>query len=158
MRKQITLERTLRAPIAAVWELWTTKAGLESWWGPDGFAITVVAIDLRPGGELHYVMSAVGAEQIAYMQRANMPVSHDVRDVYTEVVPNRRLAYRKTVDFVPGVAPYEAATVVELDETPVGVRMVIHLDAMHDDAWTMRATQGWEMQLGKLAKVLACAA
>lgn len=41
MKKTITLERTYRAPIADVWEMWTTKEGIESWWGPDGFAVTV---------------------------------------------------------------------------------------------------------------------
>jgi hypothetical protein len=32
------LERTYRVPIEDLWELWTTKAGFESWWGPEGFA------------------------------------------------------------------------------------------------------------------------
>ncbi len=154
-RKQITLERTFQAPIADVWALWTTKDGIESWWGPEGFAVTVKHIDLRPGGELLYVMAAVAAEQIAFMKRANMPVAHDARIVYTEVVPNRRLAYRHDVDFVPGVATYTVDTVVELTETPAGVRMVLRFDAMHDDVWTERATMGWNMELGKLAKVLA---
>jgi uncharacterized protein YndB with AHSA1/START domain len=32
-RRRIALERTFVAPVEDVWELWTTKAGLESWWG-----------------------------------------------------------------------------------------------------------------------------
>jgi uncharacterized protein YndB with AHSA1/START domain len=157
-KKQVTLERTFRAPIADVWALWTTKDGIESWWGPDGFAVTVEHLDLRVGGELRYLMRAVAAEQVAFMQRANMPVVHPARFVYTEIAPNQRLAYRHDVDFVPGVAAYAVDTVVELAETPAGVRMVLRLDPMHDDEWTRRATMGWDQQLGKLDKVLGCAA
>ena len=39
--RRLTLERTYRAPLEKVWELWTTKAGIESWWGPDGFTVEV---------------------------------------------------------------------------------------------------------------------
>ena len=33
-------------------------------------------------------------------------------------------------------------------------RLVLTIDAMHDDTWTGRMVMGWEMELGKLAKVL----
>jgi len=153
-KKQVTLERTFRAPIADVWALWTTKDGIESWWGPEGFSVTVKRIDLRPGGELLYVMAATAPEQIAFMKRANMPIAHDARIVYTEVTPHRRLAYMHDVDFGPGVAAYVFVTVVEPTETASGVRMVLRFDAMHDDTWTERATMGWQSELGKLEKVL----
>ena len=54
-------------------------------------------------------------------------------------MPNRRLAYRHDVDFVPGVATYAVDTVVELVETPAGVRMVLRFDAMHDDVCEVEA-------------------
>jgi uncharacterized protein YndB with AHSA1/START domain len=155
VKKQITMERTFAAPIADVWALWTTKEGIESWWGPQGFEVTVMRLELRPGGELLYVMRAVDAERIAFMQRANMPVAHEARIVYTDIQINRRIAYRHDVDFVPGVAAYAVDTVVELDETPTGVHMVLRLDAMHDDTWTRRMADGWESELQKLEKVLA---
>ena len=53
-KKRIRLERMLDGDIADVWDLWTTKEGIESWWGPDGFAVTVQELDLRPGGTLRY--------------------------------------------------------------------------------------------------------
>jgi len=40
-RRRVRLERTYQAPIEDVWELWTTKEGIESWWGPGGFRVTV---------------------------------------------------------------------------------------------------------------------
>ena len=35
LRPKINLERTLHAPVEDVWEAWTTKKGLEAWWGPE---------------------------------------------------------------------------------------------------------------------------
>jgi uncharacterized protein YndB with AHSA1/START domain len=153
-RKRITLERVYRADVRDVWELWTTKAGIESWWGPGGFAVTVRKLDLRPGGELLYAMTAVGAPQVEFMKKAGMPVTQECRITFTEVVPRRRLVYIHLADFIPGVDPYDVATMVELSETAQGVRMLLTFDAMHDDEWTKRATMGWESELGKLAAVL----
>jgi uncharacterized protein YndB with AHSA1/START domain len=154
-RRRVTLERTFAAPIDEVWELWTTKDGIESWWGPDGFAVTVQQIDLRPGGELVYEMTATAPEQMEFLKKAGMPATTVSRLRYTEVVPPRRLAYSHTADFIPGVEPYEVPTTVELEEVPDGVRMVLSFTAMHDEHWTNLAVMGWESELGRLAKLLA---
>ncbi len=154
MRKRITLERMYRADIADVWDLWTTKEGIESWWGPGGFVVNVRKLDLRPGGELLYAMTAIDPPQVAFMKKAGMPLTQELRITFSEVVPKRRLAYVHLADFIPGVEPYDVATVVELHSMPDGVRMVLTFDAMHSDEWTKRATMGWEGELGKLAAVL----
>jgi uncharacterized protein YndB with AHSA1/START domain len=148
------MERTWQARIEEVWELWTTKEGIESWWGPDGFAVKVHELDLRPGGELRYAMIATAPQQIEFMKKAGIPLTTEARVRYTEVAPPRRLAYVHLADFIPGVAPYEVAHLVELEETGKEVRMTLTIDAMHDEEWTKRAVMGWESELGKLAKVL----
>ena len=154
-REKITMERTFASPIEDVWELWTTKEGCESWWGPDGFTVKVHAIDLRPEGELRYAMIAADSDKIEFMKRAGMPTTTEARLRYTEVVENRRLGYVHHTDFVPGVAPYDVATLVELHPTASGVRMVLTFDPMHDAHWTKMAVMGWESQLGRLEKRLA---
>jgi uncharacterized protein YndB with AHSA1/START domain len=154
MRKRISLERVYQADVQDVWDLWTTKEGIESWWGPGGFAVTVRKLDLRPGGELLYAMTAIDPPQVEFMKKAGMPLSHDARITFTEIVPRRRLAYVHLADFIPGVDPYDVATVVELHPTERGVRMVLTFDAMHDEEWTRRATMGWESELGKLEALL----
>ena len=45
--RRITMERTYESSIEDVWELWTTKEGIESWWGPEGFTTEVLKLDLR---------------------------------------------------------------------------------------------------------------
>jgi uncharacterized protein YndB with AHSA1/START domain len=153
-RRTISIERTFKAAIEDVWALWTTKEGIESWWGPEGFAVEVHELDLRPGGELAYAMSATGPDQIEFMKKAGMPVTTEHRLTFTEVVPPRRLAYTHPADFIPGVKAYTVATKVELDTSPQGVRMVLTFDAMHDEHWTKMAVMGWESELDKLAKLL----
>ena len=150
-RRRVTLERVYRADLQDVWELWTTSAGIESWWGPGGFQVTVRKLDLRAGGELLYAMTAIGPQQVAFMKQAGMPLTQELRITFTDVQPMTRLAYVHLADFIPGVDPYDVATVVELHETDDGVRMVLTFDAMHSDEWTERATMGWESELGKLA-------
>jgi len=154
MKKRITLERVYRADVQDVWDLWTTKKGIESWWGPGGFVVTVRKLDLRPGGELLYAMTASDPPQMAFMKKAGMPLTTEARITFTEVVPQRRLAYVHLADFIPGVEPYDVATVVELHATSDGVRLVLTFEAMHNDEWTGRAVMGWESELGKLAAVL----
>jgi uncharacterized protein YndB with AHSA1/START domain len=128
-RKGITLERTYQADVQDVWDLWTTKEGIESWWGPGGFSVKVRSLDLRPGGLLLYAMTAIDPPQVAFMKRAGMPLTTEARITFTEVVPRRRLAYVHLADFIPGVEPYDVETVVELHPTSHGVRMVLTFEA-----------------------------
>jgi len=153
-RPKLTLERTFKASIDEVWELWTTREGIESWWGPEGFSVTVSALDLRPGGDLLYTMRAVEPEQMEYMVKAGMPLSTDHKLTFTEVDPPRRLAYRDMADFIPDVEPYEVDTVIELSEVEDGVRMVLTFDRMHDERWTELARMGRESELARLAAIL----
>ncbi len=155
-RPRLTLERTFRAPIHEVWELWTTRKGIEAWWGPEGFSVDVRSLELRAGGDLVYVMSAVAQEQIDYMKKAGMPVSTQHALTFTEVIPPRRLAYRSMVDFVPGVDAYEVETLLELHEVDGGgTRLVLTFDAMHDDRWTQLARMGHESELERLERVIS---
>jgi uncharacterized protein YndB with AHSA1/START domain len=153
-RRRITLERVYRADVQDVWDLWTTKEGIESWWGPGGFAVTVRKLDLRPGGELLYAMTAIDPPQIEFMKKAGMPLTQTLRITYTEIVPLRRLAYVHLTDFIPGVEPYDVATVVELQRVAEDVRMILSFDAMHSDEWTERAVMGWTSELGRLDALL----
>src|SRR6202051_1845860 len=154
-RAQFSIERSYAASIYEARALWATKAGIESWWGPAGFDVTVTSLDLRSGGELVYLMTATAPEQVAFMKRAGMPISTECRVTYTEVSPPGRLAYKTLTDFVPDVTPYEVATVVELQATADRVKLTVTFDAMHDDLWTERARAGHESQMRKLDGLLA---
>jgi uncharacterized protein YndB with AHSA1/START domain len=130
------LERTYDAPAELVWELLTTAAGLNQWWAPDGFETRVTELDLIPGGQVRYTMTATAPEQVAYMRDAGLPLSTVLHKTFTEVGPATRLAYLSPIDFVPGHEPYEHLTTV--DVAPAGDRttVVVTLDPLHDETWT----------------------
>jgi uncharacterized protein YndB with AHSA1/START domain len=153
-RRRVNIERMFTAAIEDVWELWTTKEGIESWWGPDGFDVKVRKLDFRPGGELLYDMTAIAPDQIEFLKKAGMPLTTPSFVTYTEVVPLKRFAFTQLADFIPNVKPYQVAMTVEFDTSPRGVRMVLTLDAMHDEYWTKLAVMGWESELNKLARLL----
>jgi uncharacterized protein YndB with AHSA1/START domain len=153
-QETITFERVFQATIEDVWELWTTQEGLESWWGPEGFTTRVHRIDVRAGGELHYAMTATAPEQIGFLERAGLPLTTEQRVVYRKVAPPTELAYVSRADFIPGVAPYDVTTRVELRAEGANVRMLVTIDAMHDAHWTKMAALGWQSQLDRLTRLL----
>jgi len=154
-RSTTTLERFYHARPEVVWELWTTKTGMESWWGPAGFATEVTEMDVRPGGRIVYLMSAVDPEVRAFVRSRGTPEATQSVLTIHEVVRNRRLVTTNRVDFIAGVAPYEVGMTMELEARPGGTRLLVTLDAMHDKGWTEMAVKGWESQLENLARLLA---
>jgi uncharacterized protein YndB with AHSA1/START domain len=154
MRDDRLIERVVPARAEAVWDLWTTPEGIERWWAPEGFRVDVRRLDLRPGGELVYDMTAVGSEQVAFMRDAGMPVTTTSRKTFTEIARAERLGYDTLVDFVPGVEPYTALTVVELMEEADGLRIAMRMQPLHDEEWTARLVAGRETELENLARLL----
>lgn len=152
--KHFVIDRALKAPVDKVWRMWTTKQGLEKWWGPEGFTSTVLHLDVRVGGRFEIEMTAVLPEIVAHLEAAGMGKTSTAKGDYTEIDLNRRLVYTNAVDFVPGVPPYTSTTLVELSASNGGTRLLITNDVMHDEQWTLMATMGWTQQIDKLEKLL----
>ncbi|HVP25064.1 MAG TPA: SRPBCC domain-containing protein [Methanomicrobiales archaeon] len=153
-KKKITLERTFRATAKQVWELWTTRKGLESWWGPEGFVTKVNRLEVRPGGKFDYEMTATGPEQVEAMQKANLPLTSRAKGTYTEIKGPHRLIYKTLADFIPGVTPYEVTTLVEIQIVPGGVRLTVIEDVMHNEEWTRMSEMGMGSSLDRLARIV----
>jgi uncharacterized protein YndB with AHSA1/START domain len=51
---EFSITRVFDAPRELVFKAWTEPERLAQWWGPQGFAVAVVKLDLRPGGVFHY--------------------------------------------------------------------------------------------------------
>jgi len=132
------LERTYDAPAELVWELCTTAAGLGEWFAPDGFESRVSELELRPGRQLRYTMTATAPEQVAFMRNTGNPLSIEVCKTFTEVAPPTRLAYRSLIDFVPGHEPYEHLTTIDIEPAGNRTNLAMTLDPLHDETWTQR--------------------
>ncbi len=90
-KRPILIELTFPAAQQDLWEMWTTKEGIESWWGPEGISSTVRTLELQVGGRLEIVMSpkdSVGQEN-----------SMVEKITFTEITPMTGLSF---TDRFPG--------------------------------------------------------
>lgn len=147
---KIVIERSYRASIQEVWELWTTKAGFESWWGPQGFRVEVEAIEPEVGGALLYEMIADTPEMVEAMKAMGRPSSHPTRSRFTELKLHERLQLTNVIDFIPGVPTYKSEIGVDFRVEGDQVRMTVTLDRLHSDEFTKMQEQGFTSQLTKL--------
>jgi hypothetical protein len=80
------------ATLDEVWAMWTTKDGIESWWGPEGFAVFVREIDVRPDGTLLYEMRAIDPRSTSPRSSGRRTRSRASRGAHAHVlVGDRRL-------------------------------------------------------------------
>ncbi len=153
--QKIVIERSYKASVEEIWQLWTTKKGFESWWGPQGFRADVHEIDARVGGKLRYDMIADSPEMIAAMKQMGQPVSHATHSQFSDLKLHERLVITSVIDFLPGVAPYENQIEVALSVVGENVLMVVTLHGMHTDDFTKMQKEGFTSQLTKLDKRFA---
>lgn len=153
--ESIRFERVYKASIEDVWALWTTKQGLEEWFAPEGMYMEVSILELRVGGQFDHVMTAVGAEQIAFLANLDRPPKAWVSGQFVEIEPHRRLRIRFDIDFVPGVAPYPYDMLVELHAEAGRVRMVLTADRHPDAESTRGAIIGLTSQLQRFELAVA---
>lgn len=146
----IVIRRTYKAGAEELWALWTTPEGFASWWGPEGFRADVHAMEGRSGGAVHYEMVAESPEMVAAMKQAGEPVSTPCRGYFAEYDPYDRLVLKQTIDFLPGVEPYESTIEVEFAASGDGaVKMTVTLHQMHDLETSAMQHQGFLSQLSK---------
>jgi uncharacterized protein YndB with AHSA1/START domain len=79
--REITITRTLNAPVDLVWETWTNPEHIAQWWGPNGFTNTITKMDLRPGGEWLLVMH--GPDGTDYKNKS----------IFKEIVPHKKIVF-----------------------------------------------------------------
>lgn len=151
----LRFERTYDGPVDDLWDLWTTKDGFESWWGPEGFRVEVTRIEPRVGGHLDYGMIAAATDAIAHMTEEGWAARHETHGTFIALEPKRRLTVRHRIDFIPGVEPYDNDMQVEFVADGDLVRMIVLIQPHRDDEWTRRAGQGFASQLTKVPAVLA---
>jgi uncharacterized protein YndB with AHSA1/START domain len=79
--RELSIERTLNAPVKLVWEVFTKPEHIANWWGPNGFTNTIHTMDVRPGGEWDFVMHGPDGSDFKN------------RSVYQEIVPFKKIVF-----------------------------------------------------------------
>jgi uncharacterized protein YndB with AHSA1/START domain len=54
--RELSITRTLNAPIELVWKVWTEPKHIAKWWGPNGFTNTIYKMEVKPGGIWDFTM------------------------------------------------------------------------------------------------------
>ena len=142
----IELSHTFSAPAARVWAALTDPGQFVRWYGPDGFPVdpVTVEIDARVGGRHRFVMVSE--------DDPSMRTGFD--GSFTEVVPNNRLASSGTWHGIPGQdGGWASNLAVELSEEAGATHLVVR-EGPHPEGTAELGRASWEMMLPKLAALL----
>lgn len=145
-KRPILIEITFPAVQQDLWEKWTTKEGIESWWGPEGIISTVLTLEFHVGGLLEIVMRPKDSE--------GQESSLVERITFTEITPMACLCFTDRFPGAPDVEPYDVICEVAFQPAPEGTKMTFTSSGMHRDDWTEYATYGWRSAFQKLGASL----
>lgn len=93
---KITVETSVNAPVATVWEAYTTPEDIIHWnAASDDWHTTKASVDLREGGEF-----------TSRMEAKDGSFGFDFAGTYTKIIPNQLIEYAfgdraATVEFLP---------------------------------------------------------
>jgi uncharacterized protein YndB with AHSA1/START domain len=139
----LVVERTLAAPRALVFKLWTDPAHAARWWGPEGFETIALVMDVRPGGRWQRTIR--GQDGAQYVKHG----------VYREIAPPERLAFTYVTDDADGRPGHETLVTVTFTEVGGRTRLTLHqalfesVEARDSHGW------GWTGCLARLAAYVA---
>ena len=104
--RELVLSRLIDAAPEKVFRAWTDPALLTQWFAPSPWTTPSAELDVRPGGANLVVMRSPDGQ--------DMPL----RGVYLEVVPNRKLVFRRYS--IPTTAPlmHVAIVPVRIERSP----------------------------------------
>lgn len=128
---KITVDTIVKAPVAKVWQTYTTPSDIKQWnHASDDWHTTQSSVDLRVGGAFSSRMEAKDGS-----------FGFDFAGTYTQVVPNQRLEYSfgdrfASVEFVP-------------DASGVIVRVIFDAETEND---LEQQRQGWQAILDNFAR------
>jgi uncharacterized protein YndB with AHSA1/START domain len=139
--------RLIPAARQAVYDAWTQPEILKKWWGPAGYIITAVDLDVREGGDLRIADEALPHVEVP----AGIPRSVVRSGTYTEVVPGERLQFTMRASWNPGQG---SLITVSFRDAEGGTEIVIlHERIPADQAHLYSA--GWTQVLDKLDALFA---
>jgi len=141
--KEVVMTRQFDAPRKLVFAAWTTPKYVQRWMlGPEGWTMPVCEIDLRPGGEWHFVW------------RKSQGTEMSMRGTYKEVKPPERLVSTESW----GPEWPETLNTVELREengkTTMTLTILYVSKEARDNALKTGMKDGVETSFDRLATVL----
>ena len=141
--REIRIERTFDAPRDRVFAVYTDPELIPRWWGPRQYTTRVEKMDVRTGGEWHFVHEG-GDEE------------HGFRGAYREVTPPERIVQTFEWLGMPGYISVETAEFEDLgDKTRVVTTSVFHFREDRDGMLASGMESGMTETYDRLDEVLA---
>lgn len=146
----LTLQRIIRAPRAALWRAWTDPERFAQWFLPAPARLLVDRLEARPGGAMLTRMSEDGDEFVPHLDATFLVVEEPDRIVFTNVIDS---SWRPAdAHPVPMVAEITLADHPEGTDYRVLVR---HGDrAARDQHEKIGFAEGWGTVTGQLAALV----
>ena len=148
----IVIERIFEAPIELIWQMWTDPKHFKNWYGPTGFTVPVVEMDVR-----------VGSKHLVCMASPDGSMKMWTTGEYTEVVPTERLVYTDSPSDengnlvspsaigMPDGYPQTTEVTVQLEDLGGRTKMVMTHAGVPADSG---AGGGWEQAFAKMASYI----
>ena len=135
----LLIERTLDAPRALVFKVWTQPEHLVHWWGPARFTMPDWQMDVRPGG--FYRIHIRSGEGIDYWMQG----------VYQEVVEPERLVFTFSWDTPQGTRGHETIVTVKFEEDGDKTKFTFHQAVFESDSSRNDHGTGWSECFDRMA-------
>jgi len=140
----LLIERVFDAPRELVFKCWTEPEHLARWIGPNGFSSTILACELRQGGD--YRMRMRGPDGQDHWQQG----------VFREIVPLERIVRTFCWTDADG-RPTRPETLLTVSFAELGgrTRMTLHQAVFESVTARDDHQRGWSSSLDKLAEYIA---
>ncbi len=136
---ELCITRTIDAPRALVFEVWTTPEHLSQWWGPTGFSLPGCELDFREGGAFRFHMRAPSGQE------------HWLHGVFQEIIEPERLVFSfawGTAERATGPATLVTVTLEEMGEK---TKLTLRHTGLESSTSAREHREGWTQQLERLA-------
>jgi glutathione S-transferase len=133
----LTIERTIRAPRARVFEAFVNPDDLARWSAPEGLDVAEGDIDLRVGGRWTVVMHDPGTGR-----------RYHAEGVYREITSPERLVY--THAWPSDATPVETLITVEFHDEGKATRVVMRHEGFLSESSRTGHEEGWSSCFDRL--------
>ena len=138
-RPSLKVVRQYQTTPAQVWQAWTSAEALKQWMGPAGVKCLDAEADVRVGGRYRILMKSPDGQE------------HDVRGVYREIQPNRKLVFSCSWE---RTHERESLVTIELRPIDTGTELTLTHEQFVDESERDHHRQGWDGCLDSLERFI----
>ena len=141
--REVLLTRVFDAPRELVFKAWTDPEHVAQWYGPAGFSVVFLEMDVRPGGAWRKCMRS--PEGIDYWRRG----------VFREVVEPERLVFTYVSDDPLGISGHETLVTITFADRGAKTLMTFRQAEFESVAARDSHRGGWTSCMERFAAYVA---